>query len=138
MIFTFLLYASALHGTLYVATALLGICYGSIYSLMVPIASELFGLKHFGIIYNFVLLGNPVGALLFSTLLAGSVYDTEADKQGSSTCLGAECFRLTFFILAGVCGLSTVLSIILTIRIRPVYQMLYAGGSFRVPPASDH
>ncbi|KAJ0006726.1 hypothetical protein Pint_30214 [Pistacia integerrima] len=140
MVFLFLLYASSLNGTLYVyaATALLGVCYGIIYSLMVPIASELFGLKHFGIIYNFVLLGNPIGALLFSGILAGYVYDAEAAKQGSSTCLGAECFRLTFQILAGVCGLGTILSTILTIRIRPVYQMLYAGGSFRLPQTSGH
>lgn len=138
MVFTFLLYASALSGTLYAATVLLGVCYGIIYSLMVPTASELFGLKHFGIIYNFILMGNPIGALLFSGLLAGKLYDAEATKQGSSTCIGAECFRITFLILAGVCGLGTILSIILTIRIRPVYQMLYAGGSFRVPQASDH
>ncbi|KAK0598419.1 hypothetical protein LWI29_034493 [Acer saccharum] len=138
MVFTFLLFASALNGTLYAATALLGVCYGIIYSLLVPTVSELFGLKHFGIIYNFMLLGNPIGALLFSGLLAGYVYDVEAAKQGSSSCLGAECFRFTFLILAGVCGLGSILSIILTVRIRPVYQMLYSGGSFRMPQASDH
>ncbi|XP_044496252.1 protein NUCLEAR FUSION DEFECTIVE 4-like [Mangifera indica] len=138
MVFIFLLYASALNGTLYAATALLGVCYGIIYSLMVPTASELFGLKHFGIIYNFLALGNPIGALLFSGILAGYVYDAEAAKQGSSTCLGAECFRLTFLVLAGLCGLGTILSTILTIRIRPVYQMLYAGGSFRLPQTSGH
>ncbi|XVF26528.1 hypothetical protein REPUB_Repub14bG0024700 [Reevesia pubescens] len=138
MVLAFLLYALAVSGTLYVSTALLGVCYGFQYSLMVPTASELFGLKHFGIIYNFMLIGNPVGALLFSGLLAGYVYDAEAAKQGSSTCLGPECFRLTFLVLAGSCGLGTILSIFLTIRIRPVYQMLYSSGSFRLPQASDH
>ncbi|XWS20486.1 hypothetical protein CRYUN_Cryun31cG0105100 [Craigia yunnanensis] len=138
MVLAFVLYALALSGTLYVSTALLGICYGFQYSLMVPTASELFGLRHFGIIYNFMLIGNPVGALLFSGLLAGYVYDAEAAKQGSSTCLGPECFRLTFFVLAGICGLGSILSIFLTIRIRPVYQMLYSSGSFRLPQASDH
>ncbi|KAK9281601.1 hypothetical protein L1049_004850 [Liquidambar formosana] len=137
MIITFLLYASALSGTLYAATALLGICYGVQFSIMVPTASELFGLKHFGIIFNFMQLGNPVGALLFSGLLAGYVYDAEAAKQGGSSCLGANCFRLTFLVLAGVCGLGTILSIILTIRLRSVYQMLYAGGSFRLPQSSN-
>ncbi|KAI3463437.1 hypothetical protein Pfo_020100 [Paulownia fortunei] len=138
MILTFLLYASALSGTLYVATALLGICYGVQFGIMIPTASELFGLKHFGIIFNFMQLGNPVGALLFSGLLAGQVYDSEAAKQLGSSCMGPNCFRLTFLILAGVCGLGTFLSIILTIRIRPVYQMLYAGGSFRLPQSSGH
>ncbi|KAK8618970.1 hypothetical protein V6N13_132943 [Hibiscus sabdariffa] len=138
MVLAFVLYALAFSGTLYVSTALLGVCFGFQYSLMVPTASELFGLKHFGIIYNFMLIGNPVGALLFSGLLAGSVYDAEAAKQGSSTCLGPECFRLTFFVLAGLCGLGSILSVFLTIRIRPVYQMLYSSGSFRLPHTSGH
>ncbi|XP_059644808.1 protein NUCLEAR FUSION DEFECTIVE 4 [Cornus florida] len=138
MIVVFLLYASALSGTLYAATALLGICYGVQFGIMIPTASELFGLKHFGIIFNFMQLGNPIGALLFSGGLAGYIYDLEAEKQGGSSCLGANCFRVTFLFLAGVCGLGTILSIILTVRIRPVYQMLYGGGSFRLPPSSNH
>ncbi|XP_050286689.1 protein NUCLEAR FUSION DEFECTIVE 4 [Quercus robur] len=138
MIVSYLLYALGLSGTLYAATALLGICYGVQYSIMVPTASEIFGLRHFGIIYNSMALGNPIGAVLFSALLAGYIYDAEAAKQGSSTCLGPNCFRLTFLILAGLSGLGTILSIILTIRVRPVYQMLYAGGSFRHPQSSNH
>ncbi|KDP37029.1 hypothetical protein JCGZ_06085 [Jatropha curcas] len=138
MVVTFVLFALALDGILYVATALIGICYGILYSVIVSTASELFGLKHFGIIYAFMLLGNPIGALLFSGLLAGYVYDAEAAKQGSSTCVGSDCFKLTFLVLAGICGLGALFSIILTIRIRPVYQMLYAGGSFRLPQSSGH
>lgn len=137
MIATFLLYASALDGTLYAATALLGMCYGVQFSIMIPTASELFGLKHFGIIFNFMQLGNPIGAFLFSGLLAGDVYDAEAALQGGSTCLGPTCFRLTFLVLAGLCGLGTLLSIVLYVRIRPVYQSLYSEGSFRNPPSSD-
>ncbi|XP_075503634.1 protein NUCLEAR FUSION DEFECTIVE 4 [Primulina tabacum] len=138
MILTFLLYASALNGTLYSGTALLGICFGVQFGVMIPTASELFGLRHFGIIFNFMQLGNPAGAYLFSGLLAGHIYDAEAAKQQSSSCIGPHCFRITFLVLAGLCGLGTILSIILTLRIRPVYQMLYAGGSFRLPQSSGH
>ncbi|KAA8535236.1 hypothetical protein F0562_030239 [Nyssa sinensis] len=138
MIITYLLFASALDGTLYAATALLGICYGVQFSIMVPTASELFGLKHFGIIYNFMALGNPLGASLFSGIIAGYIYDNEAAKQQAASCLGPNCFRLTFLALACVCGMGTILSIILTRRIKPVYQMLYAGGSFRLPQNSNH
>ncbi|XP_050381702.1 protein NUCLEAR FUSION DEFECTIVE 4 [Argentina anserina] len=138
MIVSFLLYASDFSGTLYVATTLLGICYGVHYSMMVPTVSELFGLKNFGINYGFMLIGNPIGAVLFSVLLAGNLYDAEAAIQGTSTCVGADCFRITFLVLAGVCGLGTILGIILTVRVRPVYQMLYAGGSFRLPSSAIH
>ncbi|KAA8522939.1 hypothetical protein F0562_009362 [Nyssa sinensis] len=138
MIVTYLLFASAIDGTLYAATALLGICYGVQFSIMVPTASELFGLKHFGIIYNFMSLGNPLGAFLFSSLIAGYLYDNEAAKQHSVSCVGPNCFRLTFLALACVCAVGTIFSIILTRRIKPVYQMLYAGGSFRLPQSSNH
>ncbi|KAM0010797.1 putative MFS transporter superfamily [Helianthus debilis subsp. tardiflorus] len=93
MVLTYLLYASALDGTLYAATALLGTCYGLQIAIMISTTSELFGLKNFGIFFNFMQLGNPLG---------------------------------------------TILSLILTLRIRPVYQMLYAGGSFRLPQSSVH
>ncbi|XP_057968294.1 protein NUCLEAR FUSION DEFECTIVE 4-like [Malania oleifera] len=142
MIITYLLFASTFDGALYAATALLGICYGVQFSIMVPTTSELFGLKHFGIFYNFMLLGNPLGALLFSGLLAGYVYDNEAERQqpyGSEvSCLGPDCFQLTFLVLAGVCVVGAILSIVLTIRIKPVYQMLYAGGSFWLPQNPDN
>lgn len=133
MVITYLLFASGFNGTLFAATSLLGICYGVQVSIMVPTASELFGLENFGMIFNFMSLGNPLGAYLFSGLLAGTLYDNEAAKQHSSTCLGASCFRVTFFILAGVSVIGTLLSIVLTVRIVPVYKMLYAGGSFRLP-----
>ncbi|KAL8215803.1 hypothetical protein R6Q57_022640 [Mikania cordata] len=138
MVITYLLYASALDGTLYVATALLGTCYGLQIVIMISTSSELFGLKNFGLFFNFMQLGNPLGALLFSGFLAGYIYDTEEAKQGGSTCMGPACFRFTFLVLACVCGLGTILSLILTIRVRPVYQMLYAGGSFRLPESSVH
>ncbi|KAJ6932386.1 hypothetical protein NC651_007966 [Populus alba x Populus x berolinensis] len=138
MAVTFIPFALALDGILYTATALLGISYGILYAVMVPTASELFGLRHFGLIYNFLLLGNPVGALLFSGTLAGYVYDAETARQGSSTCLGPDCFKVTFLALAGFCGLGTVISIILTVRIWPVYQMLYSGGSYNLPRNLGH
>ncbi|XP_057473457.1 protein NUCLEAR FUSION DEFECTIVE 4-like isoform X1 [Actinidia eriantha] len=138
MIIAFLLFASALNGTHYAATGFLGICYGVQFAIMIPTSSELFGLKHFGIIFNFMQLGNPIGALLFSGLLAGYVYDAEVVKQEGSSCLGPNCYRLTFLVLACMCGIGTILSVILTIRIRPVYQMLYAGGSFHLPQSSNH
>lgn len=133
MMIAYLLYASALNGTVLAATSLLGICYGVQFSIMVPTASELFGLKHFGLIMNFICLGNPLGATLFSSLLAGTLYDNEASKQHSVTCLGLDCFRITFLVLAGVSFIGTLFSIVLTQRIKPVYQMLYSGGLFRMP-----
>ncbi|CAK9865669.1 unnamed protein product [Sphagnum jensenii] len=153
MIFAHLLFAFAWPGSLYMGSILLGLCYGVHFSIMVPTASELFGLRHFGMIYNVLNMGNPLGSLLFSGLIAGYLYDQEASKGspgngwrilGSSswfnaakgvgsdaiyddvpTCVGAHCFRLTFIIMAGVCAIGVVLTSVLTYRIRSVYLSLY-------------
>ncbi|TKY73038.1 NUCLEAR FUSION DEFECTIVE 4 [Spatholobus suberectus] len=143
MLVVYLLFAYAINGTLYPAIAFLGVCYGVQVSVMLPTVSELFGLKHFGVLSSFMSLGNPIGAFLFSALLAGNIYDNEAAKQhgigllaSGVSCVGPNCFKLTFFILSGVCAAGIILSVILTLRIKPVYQMLYAGGSFRLPQTS--
>ncbi|KAK7330014.1 hypothetical protein VNO77_24199 [Canavalia gladiata] len=144
MIILYLLFAYAVNGTLYPTIAVLGVCYGVQFSIVIPTVSELFGLKHFGLFFNFMSLGNPLGAFLFSALLAGYIYDNEATKQqvvglvaSSVSCVGPNCFKLTFLTLAGVCIAGSISSIVLTIRIKPVYQMLYSGGSFRQPPTSS-
>lgn len=144
MLLVYLLFAFAVNGTLYPAVAFLGVCYGVQVSIMIPTTSELFGLRNFGVFSNVMSLGNPLGATLFSALLAGSIYDKEAAKQhginllaSGVSCIGASCFKLTFFILSGVCAAGIILSIILTLRIKPVYQMLYAGGSFRLPQTTS-
>jgi MFS family permease len=143
LIFVHLMFASALPGTLYVGSVLLGLCFGVHFSIMVPTASELFGLKHFGMIYNFLTIANPLGSFLFSGLIAGYLYDREAakDESGSGTlykhtvCTGAHCFRLTFYVMACVCSVGVVLTFVLTYRIRRVYIALYKKSPH--PSASD-
>ncbi|XP_068345052.1 protein NUCLEAR FUSION DEFECTIVE 4-like [Pyrus communis] len=144
MFATYLLFASAINATFYPATGILGACYGVQFSVMISTVSELFGLKDIGTFYNFMALGNPLGALLFSGLLAGYVYDNEAAKQqgihlhGTNvTCVGPNCFRLTFLVLAAVCFVGSILSIVLSLRIKPFYQNLFAGGSVGVLPDTN-
>lgn len=144
MLIVYFLFAYAVDGTLYPAVAFLGVCYGVQISVMIPTVSEVFGLKHFGVLSSVMALGNPIGAVLFSVLLAGNIYDNEAAKQhgiglldSGVSCLGPNCFKLTFLILAGVCAVGIILSVIVTLRIKPVYRMLYAGGSFRLPQTSS-
>ncbi|KAL3684932.1 hypothetical protein R1sor_002954 [Riccia sorocarpa] len=158
MIITHLLFASALPGSLHVGSMLLGISTGMHIAIMVPVASELFGLANFGVIYNFLNTGIPFGSLLFSGVLAGYIYDREAEKQqeqggdihnimnftrflnspyysqlfkdgaddASSICLGAHCFRTTFFIMAVIMLFGLGMNGLLTRRIWPVYRSLYS------------
>ncbi|CAO2187645.1 unnamed protein product [Urochloa humidicola] len=126
----------------YAGAAVIGVCYGAQFAVMIPTTSELFGLKNFGLFYNLMAVANPLGAVIFSEELAGRLYDGEVARQRhggggggghSHACVGPECFRVAFVVLAGCCAVGTVVSLVLAARIRPVYRALYAGGSFRLP-----
>ncbi|CAM6013843.1 unnamed protein product [Sphagnum balticum] len=80
MLVGYILFATAAPGSLYVGSIVVGICYGVQISITVPTASELFGLQHFGLMYNFIILNLPLGSFLFSGLLAGWLYDREASR----------------------------------------------------------
>ncbi|KAJ7571304.1 hypothetical protein O6H91_01G158900 [Diphasiastrum complanatum] len=83
MITAFIMLAMALPGSLYMGSIVVGISYGVRLAISVPIASELFGLKNFGMLYNFLILNIPLGSFLFSGLLAGYLYDREAGRPSA-------------------------------------------------------
>lgn len=134
-------------GAMYVGTLLVGLGYGAHWAIVPAAASELFGLKKFGALYNFLTLANPAGSLVFSGLIASSIYDREAEKQAHAgnlgrrsllssfssfvhaeeplKCNGAICFFLTSLIMSGLCIIAVVLSMILVYRTKTVYAHLY-------------
>ncbi|XVF16186.1 hypothetical protein REPUB_Repub10bG0010100 [Reevesia pubescens] len=134
-------------GAMYVGTLLIGLGYGSHWAIVPAAASELFGLKKFGALYNFLTLANPAGSLVFSGVIASSIYDREAEKQAHQhhippqisgsifsglfaqdephKCDGSICFFLTSMIMSGFCVIAAVLSMILVYRTKPVYAHLY-------------
>ncbi|KAJ1421756.1 Nodulin-like [Sesbania bispinosa] len=64
--------AYGLPGALYVGSILVGICYGSQWSLMPTITSEIFGVGHMGSIFNTITIASPVGSYIFSVRVVGS------------------------------------------------------------------
>ncbi|KAJ7944157.1 protein NUCLEAR FUSION DEFECTIVE 4-like [Quillaja saponaria] len=70
----YIVMAFALPGSLYIGSILVGICYGVRLTVTVPIASELFGLKYYGLLYNILILNLPLGSFIFSGLIAGFLY----------------------------------------------------------------
>lgn len=138
-------------GAMYVGTLLIGLGYGAHWAIVPAAASELFGLKKFGVLYNFLTVANPAGSLVFSGLIASAIYDSEAEKQANVPhspsarhqwdvssifsgafaseeplkCEGAVCFFLTSMIMAGLCIIAVILSMILVYRTKVVYAQLY-------------
>lgn len=120
----YVILAAAVPGSLYVGSVVVGICYGVRLAVSVPVMSELFGLKIFGLVYNLLILNLPLGSFLFSSLLAGFLYDLEAAKESSTTCSGAHCYRMVFIIMAAVSTLGCLLDCVLALRSRSLYRSI--------------
>lgn len=146
MAFGHIFLAFGFPGAMYIGTLLIGLGYGAHWAIIPATASELFGLKKFGALYNFLTLANPVGALVFNGLIASSIYDYEAAKQhnhqghnpsissyilpvfGSDEalkCEGSICFFLTSLIMSALCVIAVMLSLLLVRRTKVVYSTLY-------------
>ncbi|GMH17871.1 hypothetical protein Nepgr_019712 [Nepenthes gracilis] len=120
----FIMMAIDVPGCLYIGSILVGTCYGVCFAITLPTASELFGLKYYGLIYNVMMLNVSIGSLLFSGLLAGYLYDAQATatSSGRNECYGARCYRLCFFILACICLVGSILDILLAVRTNNLYR----------------
>ncbi|WMV15245.1 hypothetical protein MTR67_008630 [Solanum verrucosum] len=147
MAFGHFFFAMGWPGAMYIGTLLVGLGYGAHWAIVPAAASELFGLKNFGALYNFLTIANPAGSLVFSGLIASSIYDREAEKQAQQPhegrlnlasvltsflnmdeplkCEGTICFFLTSLIMSGLCIVAAVLSMILVYRTKTVYANLY-------------
>ncbi|KAI4327743.1 hypothetical protein L6164_020168 [Bauhinia variegata] len=118
--------AMALPGSLYIGSMIVGICYGVRFAVTVPIASELFGLKYFGLLYNIIILNLPLGSFIFSGLIAGFLYDAQATSVpgGGNVCIGPNCYMLVFVIMAITCVLGCGLDLFLALRTKNVYSKI--------------
>ncbi|PQM36650.1 protein NUCLEAR FUSION DEFECTIVE 4-like [Prunus yedoensis var. nudiflora] len=139
-------YAVGLPGQIYVTTVLVGLGYGAHWAILPAAASELFGLKNFGALYNFLTMANPAGSLIFSEVIASGIYDHYAKEQAalrhrdsasmlikplrdddSLSCVGTVCYSITCGILSGLCIVAAALSLIVVYRTRRVYTQLYGS-----------
>ncbi|KAI8533170.1 hypothetical protein RHMOL_Rhmol11G0276100 [Rhododendron molle] len=135
----YIIMAVALPGSLYIGSIVVGICYGIRLAITVPTASELFGLKYYGLVYNVLILNLPLGSFLFSGLLAGYLYDAQATATtgGGNTCTGAHCYRLVFVLMSVACVIGFCLDVLLVIRTKNVYAKIYAGKKAKKSMASS-
>lgn len=115
--------ASGFSGNLYAGSVLVGVCYGSLWSLMPTITSEIFGVGHMGTIFNTIAIGSPVGSYILSVRVIGYIYDEEATGEDNS-CYGTRCFMLSFFILASVAFFGFLVDLVLFFRTRSFYKLV--------------
>ncbi|XP_021808369.1 protein NUCLEAR FUSION DEFECTIVE 4-like isoform X3 [Prunus avium] len=114
--------SSGFSGNLYVGSILVGICYGSQWSLMPTITSEIFGIRHMGTIFNTISIASPIGSYIFSVRVIGYIYDKEASAEDS--CNGTHCFMLSFLIMASVAFFGFLIALGLFFRTRGFYSSI--------------
>ncbi|KAL9243928.1 hypothetical protein vseg_017760 [Gypsophila vaccaria] len=120
-------------GSIYIASVITGFSFGAQLPLLFAIISELFGLKYYSTLFNCGQLASPLGSYLLNVKVTGMLYDREALKQLAKkglkrtdvkelTCLGSDCYRVSFIILAGVTLFGALVSFILVVRTREFYK----------------
>ncbi|XP_074576646.1 uncharacterized protein LOC141833159 [Curcuma longa] len=137
-------------GAMHIGTLLIGLGYGAHWSIIPAAASELFGLKNFGALYNFFIVANPTGSLIFSGIIACSMYYYEVEKQAhmhinspslfgtilgvanlseekALKCEGTICFFLSSLLMLGFYVVATILSLLLLYRTKVVYANVYGN-----------
>ncbi|KAL3649640.1 hypothetical protein CASFOL_006043 [Castilleja foliolosa] len=118
---------------LYIASVIIGFCFGAQWPLLFAIISELFGLKYYSTLYNFGAVASPIGLYVLNVRVAGHLYDKEAMEQLRASgrvrkpgeeldCNGVECFKLAFLIITAVTAFGAVVSLLLVIRTRRFYK----------------
>jgi MFS family permease len=128
-----LLIAFNVPGGLYVASVIIGFCFGAQWPLLFAIISEIFGLKYYSTLYNFGSVASPIGSYLLNVRVAGYLYDKEAMKQNNAlgtlrksgqdlSCVGTSCFKLSFIIITAVTLFGVLVSMILVIRTNKFYK----------------
>ncbi|KAK9119483.1 hypothetical protein Scep_017576 [Stephania cephalantha] len=117
-----LVIASGLQGALYAGPILVGVCYGSQWSLMPTVTSEIFGVRHMGTIFNTIAIASPVGSYILSVRVVGYIYDKES--ASGHGCVGNHCFMLSFVIMACVSLLGSCIALGLFFRTRRFYKQV--------------
>ncbi|GMN25040.1 hypothetical protein TIFTF001_000786 [Ficus carica] len=128
-----LLIAFPMPGSVYIASVIIGFSFGAQLPLLFAIISELFGLKYYSTLFNCGQLASPLGSYILNVKVTGKLYDSEALKELAKKgltrksvkeliCLGKNCYRLSFMILAAVTFFGAIVSLILVVRTRDFYK----------------
>uniref|UniRef100_A0A5B7AL14 Uncharacterized protein n=1 Tax=Davidia involucrata TaxID=16924 RepID=A0A5B7AL14_DAVIN len=128
-----LLIAFPVTGSVYAASVIIGFSFGAQLPLIFAIISEIFGLKYYSTLFNCGQIASPLGSYILNVKLTGPLYDREALKElarkgvaRSSVkeliCMGTQCYRLPFIILASITAFGALISLILVVRTREFYR----------------
>ncbi|KAG8376614.1 hypothetical protein BUALT_Bualt09G0081800 [Buddleja alternifolia] len=128
-----LLIAFGVPHSLYIASIIMGFCFGAQWPLIFAIISELFGLRYYSTLYTLGGGASPLGAYILNVRITGYLYDREAMKQlavkglerregEDLSCSGVECYKLAFLIITATTMIGCIVSFVLVMRTRKFYR----------------
>uniref|UniRef100_A0A0D9WWB5 Uncharacterized protein n=1 Tax=Leersia perrieri TaxID=77586 RepID=A0A0D9WWB5_9ORYZ len=131
-----LLIAFGVSNSLYAASVIIGFCFGAQWPLVFAIISELFGLKYYSTLYNFGGMASPVGSYVLNVLVAGRLYDKEAERHPAAAagggggggggrdrvCVGVDCFKRSFLVITAATAFGALVSLVLVWRTWGFYK----------------
>ncbi|KAH7433959.1 hypothetical protein KP509_07G094700 [Ceratopteris richardii] len=127
MIVFFVWLSTGSNASLYAGSLAVGFSHGSHITLAIPVASEFYGVKHFGINYMVLNTHLLLGSAVLSAVIAGYLYDEHAtytSDDGFLTCYGRTCYGITFLVYAGLASAGLLLDMTLSFFSRPLYRHL--------------
>uniref|UniRef100_A0A803PEY8 Nodulin-like domain-containing protein n=1 Tax=Cannabis sativa TaxID=3483 RepID=A0A803PEY8_CANSA len=130
-----ILIAFPIPGSVYISSIIIGFSFGAQLPLLFAIISELFGLKYYSTLFNCGQLASPLGSYILNVKVAGALYDREALKELTRkgldrnsvkelVCIGKQCYKLSFSILAMVTFFGALVSLILVYRTKEFYKVV--------------
>ena len=84
---------------LYLGVVFGGMVKGGIWTVIPLIMAELYGLDHLGANYKLMTVAEALGYLMVGRVLTAHIYEAHA-PAGSTTCIGRDCFKDTFYYAA--------------------------------------
>ncbi|PFH47164.1 hypothetical protein AMATHDRAFT_152811 [Amanita thiersii Skay4041] len=97
---------------LWLASSLLGLGYGSVFSLLPTMCLEWFGMPHFSENWGYLSMAPMVAGNLFSVAFGRNLdaHDGKTRAEVPRCLLGRECYVDTLYLTIGACSLSILLS----------------------------
>lgn len=117
---------------LFIGSAIVGLAYGSYWTLAPTIIAEVFGLRQVATLYKFLGLGPTIASYLLSAKVMGYLYDKESlyyqqqhnNVVEDNTCYGKRCFEFGLLSLASVCFVGVVACSWFAYRTKKVYSRI--------------
>lgn len=111
---------------LFIGSAIVGLAYGSYWTLAPTIIEEVFGFRQVATLYKLLGLGPTIASYLLSAKVLGYLYDKEAlhqpgDGAAENTCYGKRCFEFGLLSLACVCFVGVAACSWFTCRTKKIY-----------------